>query len=187
MRGWSLRAALTVWTLALLATVVVALVAVAARQTVRLARSEALARAERIASRSLDGVARGLHGLEGEARLLAERPTLARAIAADDGAALTEFLDRYRSTAGFAGIALVCATSRVVSGAAAGDLPESRLEISGGELRARAVVPGPAGCRIEVADAIDDSGEASAATGLEIRLRTRAEVDAAVGGERIAI
>jgi len=187
MRGWSLRAALTVWTLTLLVAVVVALVAVAARETARLARSEALARAERIAARGLDGIARDLDALANEAGLLAERPTLAQAIAAGDTPRLAAFLARYRATAQFGGIALRCPSLHLIEGDASDETAERTLDIVAGALRGRASASGPGDCRVEVVTAIEWSAEASAAPELRLRLITRAEVDAAVGGARVAI
>lgn len=189
MRGWSLRAALAAWTVGLLAIVVAALVVAAYLETARLARAEATARADRVASRVAETVAARLRELEGTARLLAERPTLKRLLEERDAPALALFLERFRATGELDRVALRAPREEVETGAPR-RLPRdtsSGVVVVGDGLAGGASASGPAGVRVEVEDRLEWLAAEESTQALEIRALARAEVDAAVGGVRIAL
>lgn len=189
MRAWSLRRALAAWTLGLLTIVVAALVAAAYLETARLARAEATARAERVAARAAERAAARLRELEGRARLLAERSTLARLLAQGDDAGLALFLERFRTTAELDRVALRAPWGEVETGAPRRlprDAPAG-IAVAAGEPVGAAAAAAPAAVRVEVEDRIEWPPEEAAPLALEIRALAREEIDAAVGGVRIAL
>ncbi len=115
MRSWRLRVLLPLAAVGLVAAVAAGVFAVVWSHAERLARDQAVARAERVAARAAETIALRGAEIERAARLLADTPDLARSIAAGDPSRAE--LDRFRTAAGLDGVAVSSGGQWTVVGA----------------------------------------------------------------------
>jgi signal transduction histidine kinase len=159
--------------------------------------AEAVARVEAVAAEALNRLEQESERLLASARLLAERPTLARLLANRDGPQLRAFLERFRQTSGLdsAAVVALAAEDSGAAIAATGEALPSRLdrravfvdrEAAG--LRLVAIVEGLPAARVVVARRID-AGRlvASAEAPLAVRWTSAARAAGEAAGEISAL
>ncbi len=186
MRGWSLRVLAPVAAVGLVAAVTAGVLAVAWTHTARLTREEAIARAERAAAVEGESLSARAAELERAARLLAERPTLARLAAAGQTVELQAFLESFRATGGFDGLVASMPSGRLVAGTepAPTALEGVRLEGSGEHWRMVAGARSPLDATLTVAVARRLPPPASA--GASLQLLDAVAASGSVGGTQAA-
>jgi signal transduction histidine kinase len=142
VRRLPLGAWLTLLSLGLVLLVVAGLLPAALALFEKLAEENARSRVRLAALGAVDGVERQAQGALTAARLLAERPTLLRLLAAGETAELTAFLERFRATGGLDGCAVLRGGEPVAAAPAA--LPWAAIGGAGGDPAASVGGAGPA-------------------------------------------
>ncbi len=185
----------------LIAVAVILVASLAISRVERLAHEQARGRVELAGASALRALSRSGDDVLVTARLLAERPTLRRLLEAEYRAALATFLDRFRTTSGLSGAAVVRDARAWISAGATldyagfvagqGSYPGRFVAAAepGLMLGASAAVPELSGFVVVVARALDAEAMrgSSSAGGLPVAVVSRIDVERAADSPRRAL